>query len=150
MPVTKYKTTNPDVVLITYLLIPWLHGPLRTLASFASDVHSSVVFASCLHLFTFSCHKSFSTSYSHLNLALPTFVRPSGLLQKTYITIYVWSILITCPNYVNLLPLIFATRSEDLHNSLSSWSIPVLQTPPSSVTSPYTSLKTFLSHVLTL
>jgi hypothetical protein len=51
--------------LRTYLLAPWLCGPLRTFAYFMTDAQSSILFSMHLHLFTLSSHKSFCTSSSH-------------------------------------------------------------------------------------
>jgi hypothetical protein len=68
---------------------------LRILASFMTDVRSSLLFAICLYLFTFSSSKSFSILSSYINLGLSTFILSSGLLKK------MWAILITCPNHSN-------------------------------------------------
>jgi hypothetical protein len=54
-------------------------GAVSTLAAFAADIHSSLLFAICLHVFISSCHKSFSAFASHLNLGSPIFLPRSVL-----------------------------------------------------------------------
>jgi hypothetical protein len=60
MVVSSWPSISQWVYLSTYssvhtlFLTPWLCSSLRILASFVSDVHSSVLFAICLHLFNYS------------------------------------------------------------------------------------------------
>jgi hypothetical protein len=70
-----------------HLLTPWLYGPLRHLASLTTDAHSSLSTAFCRQLLTFISRRSFSTISSHLNLGLPFFLLPSGLLSNIFLTV---------------------------------------------------------------
>jgi hypothetical protein len=51
-----------------------LSDPPRTLTSFTKYAHSSLLFAVCLHLFTFISHKPFSASSSHPSLIFTPFL----------------------------------------------------------------------------
>jgi hypothetical protein len=133
---------------IACLLVPWLYGPLRTSASFMTDAYSSLFWAFFLHLLAFINIKSFSTSSSHLNLGLPTFLLSSGLLSKTFLTTLHWSILVTCPNHSSRFMFISTTKSGALYSSLNSFLL--ILYIPCSVTGPYTFLRIFLSHILAL
>lgn len=86
--IISYKAVNCN---INYLLTPWLYSPLGTLASFKADTHP-LLFAFCLQLFTFSSHKSFSASPSHLSLTFQVFLQPStsfsSYSQHCFISIY--------------------------------------------------------------
>jgi hypothetical protein len=76
-------------LMITYLLIVhWLHSPLRTLASLKRDIHPSLSFAICLHVFTFSTHSSFSAFSSYLNFGLLTFLLASYLLYFLVVCLF--------------------------------------------------------------
>ena len=90
--------------------------------------------------------RSFSASSSHLNLGLPLFRLPSGLLLNTFLSALHWSILTACSIHSNLFFLIFATMLRFLYSSLNSRFVPVLYVP-CSVTGPYILLNIFLSHI---
>jgi hypothetical protein len=45
-------------LVLFFLLTCWLYDPLRTLVSFTTDAHSSLLFSFFFHLFTFRFHKS--------------------------------------------------------------------------------------------
>lgn len=49
----------------SHSLTPQLYGPMRVLASFFMDSHSSLLTALCCHLLTFVSHRFFSTSSNH-------------------------------------------------------------------------------------
>jgi hypothetical protein len=86
---------------VACLLTPWLYNPLRNLASFTTDAPSSLLFAFSPSLFfSFSSHKSISTSSNRLNLRL-------HCLMSTPVSY----ILITCSKHCNLVLSIAATRS---------------------------------------
>jgi hypothetical protein len=46
----------PVGLLCLLILIPWLYSPARTLDTFTTGAHSSLLFEICLHLFTFSAY----------------------------------------------------------------------------------------------
>jgi hypothetical protein len=56
-----------------YLLMPWVYGPLDALVSLKTDPHSFPLFTCCLYRFSFGSRKSVSSSFSDVNLVLPTF-----------------------------------------------------------------------------
>jgi hypothetical protein len=50
------------------IYLPWLYGPLRALASWITDAHSSLLTAFSRHLLTCISRRSFGTSSSYRNL----------------------------------------------------------------------------------
>jgi hypothetical protein len=101
------------------------------------DTCSSMLFISYLNLFTFSSHKSLSTSSSHPNLGRLTFLLPCGLLSKHVLAILVWSVLIIHTNHYNLLLWISANPPQ------SSW---LVHETSCSFTALYNFLKLPLSY----
>jgi hypothetical protein len=66
--------------------------------------------------------------FSYINLDLPTFVLPSGVLQHIFLDIFILSIAINAFSPRNLLLLTFATRLWDIFKSLSTVSLRELTT----------------------
>ena len=113
--------------MITYLLTPWFYGLPRALAPLIMDAHSSLSTAFCYQVWTFICHRSFSTSSSHLSLGLPLLLC-SGLFSYT-LTVLPWSFLTTCPIHSNNLLLISATIHRSLYSFLNFWLVLILHIP---------------------
>ena len=108
---------------LTYLLTPWLSGPLRAVACLNTDAHSCLSSAFCRHLLTIISLRSFPTSSIHLTLGLPLVLLPSCLLSNIFLTILPWSIPTTCPVHSSLFFLTSATMSRSLYSSFNSWSL---------------------------
>ena len=129
----QHDRPSTSVILLTYLIIylltPWLYDPLRALASWITDAHSSLSTAFCHHLLNFISRRSFSTSSSHLNLCLPLLPLLSGLLPNIFLTVLPWTTFTTCPIHSKLFFLIPAIMSRSLNSSLNSWSALILHMP---------------------
>ena len=132
----------------TFLPTPWLYGFLTALSSLNADTHSSLLIVLCHHLLTFICRRTFSASSGHLNLGLPLLLLPSGLLSNIFLTVFPWSILITCPVHSNLFILISATISRSLYSSVS-WPVHIFHIA-FSTNGPNVLLNVFLSHISSL
>lgn len=120
--VMDFLTNSPPPVfhcMVQIMLSISHYGPLRILALFVIGTISSLLFAFCFHLFTFSSHISFSASPSHVSMVLTTFLPFSHSLSKIFLVTLVLSFLITCFNLSNLFPLLCGPRSGILNHSLS-------------------------------
>jgi len=118
--VLTYLLTYLLAYLLTYLLTPWFYSPLRALASFITEAHSSLSNAFSLHLLIFISLRSFSTSSSHLSVGLHLLLLPCGLLSNIFLSVLPSSIPTTCPTHSYLFFLIPSTMSRPLHSSLNS------------------------------
>jgi len=71
---TNLLTSYLFTYVVIHSRIPWLFGPLRTLANIIKVTHSSLSTAFCRHLLNFISLKSFSNTSSLLSLGLPVFL----------------------------------------------------------------------------
>jgi hypothetical protein len=158
-PVSHWNTKKVETLILHIMCVksyncslpPRFQSTWRTLASFTTDAHSSLLWLlpPSLHF-----HLSYIILYifRHISLGLLTFLLFPGLVYKIFLPTPVWSILITRPPQPLQPPpplLISATRSGASYNSLSLWLVQFLHTAHS-VTIPYTFLKIFLSHAFNL
>jgi hypothetical protein len=103
----------PTLHCVSHLLALWSS---KNLGLHYNRCHSSLLCAFCLHVFTFSCNKSFSV--------LPIWSAPLFFYLLAYfktfcLAILVWFILITFLNHSKFAPLISATRYWVLYNSIA-------------------------------
>lgn len=142
----SWSSSDNTTKQLTY---SWFPSPLRSLPSFITNAHSSLLFAFCPNLFIFNSVTSFSASHRHLSLGLPIYIVPSGLLSKIFSATFVLSILFPFHTNFNLLLSIYTNRSQVSHNSPTSWLVKIPQNL-SFVTAPYAFLNVFLSHVFNI
>jgi hypothetical protein len=81
-----------------HIFTPWLFRPPRTLATFATHSHSSLLF-----FFHFSSRKSFSAPSWHLNQGLPIFILPSALTVLIVFTYHVFEGILSTQNRRNVI-----------------------------------------------
>jgi hypothetical protein len=125
----------------------WRDSPLWVLAFLRIVRHSSQFNATLLQFFTpkilMSCH----TRSSHLNLGLPTFLAPSGLVLSTFLIILFSLARIMCPAHSSLFTYINPMMPGSLNSLYSSWLYLFLHGPFSS-TGPKIYLRILRSKIL--
>jgi hypothetical protein len=101
--------TSLSICLI-YLPTPWLYSPLRALASWITDAHSSLSTAFSRHLLTCISRRSFGTSSSYRNLyyhRLRLLLSSSSYTTTTTTTTSLWLTLKYFLNSFHALPSYF-------------------------------------------
>jgi hypothetical protein len=78
------KSKNPLILWVQIIFGISHNGPLRILAPFVIGTFSSLLFAFCFYLFTFSFHISFSASPSDVSMVLPNFLLFSSAFSKKF------------------------------------------------------------------
>ena len=85
-----------------FVLLPWLYGRSRFLASFRISFQASLFLAIFLQPVTPILFRSFATLSNHLLLGFPTDPFPSEIFLYTTFTVLASSLLSACPNHRNL------------------------------------------------